>query len=180
MKCLFNGTIEINATCGREAEEIFKATYPGIKIEDWEVIREIIYSSNNFPTIEKIRMYDEDNNTFYRFQEPFYEMGNKSWGMIYATEEEALEDGGIVVNGKSCCMNHRYAWQYVDAFDNEALMIIVKGWSLGTGEDQYEDVVDIEEIIEIWNYDDFCKIIKEIEVLQNEDEEEYNYISYQE
>jgi len=172
MKCLFNGTIEISATCGREAEETFKATYPGIKIENWDVIREVIYSVNNAPTIEKIRMYDEDSNTFYRFQEPFYEMGKKSWGMIYASEKEALEDGGIVVNGKSCCINHRHAWQYADAFDKEALMMIVKGYGLGTGEDQYEEVVDVEEIVEIWSYEDFCNIVEDIENSMYEEDEE--------
>ena len=51
-------------------------------------------------------------------------------------------------------------------------MMIVKGYGLGTGEDQYEEVVDVEEIVEIWSYEDFCNIVEDIENSMYEEDEE--------
>ena len=62
-----------------------------------------IYEVNNKPTIDKIENFDDERNTYYRFQNKDWEMGTQSWGMIYSSPEEAIEDGSTVLNGKSCC-----------------------------------------------------------------------------
>ena len=55
--------------------------------------QELVYKVNGKPTIEKIEDYNYDDNMFYRFQNPSHEMGEESWGMIYKSKEEAIEDG---------------------------------------------------------------------------------------
>ena len=57
----------------------------------------ILYSVNNQPTAEKIEDYNDKSNMFYRFQDPTLEIGTQSWGMIYSTPEEAIEDGSTVL-----------------------------------------------------------------------------------
>ncbi|HBY21291.1 MAG TPA: hypothetical protein DEG71_09865 [Clostridiales bacterium] len=148
------------------------------------IIQEDHYPVNNFPTIDKIRMYDDDNTIYYRFQMPEWEMGTKSWGMIYDSEEEALENGGTVTEGKSACEKARFSYSfYSDAFGNTDRMLILKGYSLGRGPDQEEELVVVEEILEIWSYRDFCNLMEDVRQgmydEEEEEEEEYIYVPYQ-
>lgn len=120
-----------------------------------------IYEVNNIPTAEKIEEYNRDKNTFYRFQCKDWEMGTKSWGMIYSTQEEAIEDGSTVLDGKSCCRTANELYRFKNEFDNDFHVLVVKGWYVEEGHDG-EDVVDIEEITEIWSREDFLNIVKEM------------------
>ena len=120
-----------------------------------------LYKVNNVPTIEKIRLYDEDNNKYYRFQEKGLEIGTKSWEMLYSTEEEALEDGATVLNGKSCCSTATKLHGFRFEFDADYHVLVLTGQFVEVGHDD-EDVVDVEEIVEIWSYEDFCKMVADI------------------
>jgi len=130
------------------------------------------YPVNNKPNIDKIRMYDEDSNVFYRFQMPEWEMGTKSWGMIFDSEEDALENGGTVTEGKSACEKARFSYRYADAFGSTDRMLIIKGYSLGRGPDEEEELVVVEEILEVWSYNDFCNIVRDIRAGVYDEEDE--------
>jgi len=155
---LFNNTIKISALTEREANNIFKVKYPGVKIENSKVIREELHIVNNIPTIKKMSQYDNNNNIFYRFQSKFYEIGLQSWGMIYSSAEEAIEDGSDVLEGKSCCDNTKELYSYRHEFDRNYVVLIAKGDYIGSGHDN-ESVININDILEIWDYEEFCNIV---------------------
>lgn len=129
-----------------------------------------IYEVNNKPTQEKVRMYDEENNTYYRFQMKDWEMGTHSWGMIYDSAEEAIEcceDDGLtpetaVLDGKCCCFTAKELLRFCNAFDKDFRVLVVNGTYVEEGHDG-EDVVDIDGIIEIWDFDEFIELVDNIE-----------------
>ena len=120
-----------------------------------------IYTINNQPTNEKIQSYDANNDTYYRFQNPTHAAGSQSWGQVYSTPEEALEDGSTILNGKSCCSTASKLYGFRHEFDNDYVVLVLKGWYVEVGHDD-EDVVDIDEVLEIWSYDEFVSKVKEI------------------
>ena len=121
----------------------------------------ILYPVNNTPTPEKIESYNYDSNIFFRFQDPILEIGAQSWGMIYSSAEEAIEDGSTVLEGKSAFRTAKELYYYNGTIDPEAVILIIKGWSAGEGHDG-EDLIDIEEILEIWNMQEFENTIEEM------------------
>ena len=129
-----------------------------------------IYEVNNKPTIEKMMKYDEDNYTYYRFQEKDWEMGTQYWGMSYESAEDAIEhweDDGLtpeeaVLNGKSCCDTAHELLDYCDRFDKDFRVLVLTGNYVEEGHDG-ESVVDVDEILEIWDYNDFIKVANEME-----------------
>lgn len=129
-----------------------------------------IYEVNNKPTLEKIEKYNEDRYIFYRYQMKDWEMGTQSWGMIYSSAEEAIEcceDDGLtpdeaVLDGKSCCRTADELFGYSGNFDKDFRVLVVSGRSVGEGHDG-EDVVDIDEIIEIWDYTEFDELMMSME-----------------
>lgn len=121
-----------------------------------------MYEVNNTPTEEKIEMFDDERDTYYRFQNKEWEMGNQSWGMIYSTAEEAIEDGSTVLNGKSCCSTAKELYKFMDYFDNDFNVLILEGSWIEEGHDG-EDVVDVSSIKEIWSFEDFKKIMWDME-----------------
>ena len=128
------------------------------------------YEVNNMPTMEKINKYDEDRYTYYRFQEKDWEMGTESWGMVFSTREEAIEDceewgytpETAILNGKSCCDTAKELLSYCDRFDKDFRVLVLTGNYVEEGHDS-ESVVDVDEIVEIWDYDDFIKVANEME-----------------
>ena len=129
-----------------------------------------IYEVNNKPTLEKIEKYNEDRFTFYRYQCKDWEMGEYSWGMIYSTMEEAIEcceDDGLtedeaVLDGKSACNTANELFGFSGNFDKDFRVLVVSGKSVGTGHDG-EEVVDVDEILEIWDYEEFDKLMMSLE-----------------
>lgn len=127
------------------------------------------YEVNNIPTVEKIREYDEDRYTFYRYQMKDWEMGSQSWGMIYGSAEEAIEcceDDGLtpeeaVLDGKSCCSTAKEVWNFSDRFDKDFRVVVLTGNCIGEGHDG-EDVVDVDEILEVWDYNTFENLMAEL------------------
>jgi hypothetical protein len=116
--------------------------------------KELVYKITGKPTVEKLNEYSCDDNMFFRFQNPLREIGEESWGMIYKTKEEAIEDGCTILNGKSCCWNATDFAEYLPYYNNSYVIMIVKGFYVKDGHDE-EPVVDISKIVEVWDYDDF-------------------------
>ncbi|MCC0736683.1 hypothetical protein KGF36_18840 [Clostridioides sp. ZZV14-6009] len=121
-----------------------------------------LYQVNGKPTKSKVEEYDEGRYTFYRFQCKDWEMGTKSWGMIYNTEEESTEDDCEILEGKSCCETAKELVSYMSFFGNDFRVLVVEGDCVGEGHDG-ESVVDISRIVEIWGFNDFIKFMDEIE-----------------
>lgn len=119
------------------------------------------YEINNQPTVDKINEYDEDNRTYYRFQMKDWEMGTQSWGMIYNTPEEAIEDGSTVLEGKSCCSTANQLWDFAQCFDKDFRVLVVKGSYVEEGHDG-EEVVEIDEIVEIWGFNEFIACMQSV------------------
>jgi hypothetical protein len=129
-----------------------------------------IYEVNNKPTVEKIEKYDEKSNVYYRFQMKDWEMGTQSWGMIYGSAEEAIEcceDDGLtpqtaVLDGKSCCDTAKELMSFIQNFDKDFRVLVLSGSYVEEGHDG-ESVVDIDEILEIWDYDEFADLMIALE-----------------
>lgn len=129
-----------------------------------------IYEVNNNPTVKKINKYDDESDVYYRFQMKDWEMGNQSWGMIYdsaeeareAYEEEGLEPEEAVLNGKCCCSTAKELYSFVDAFDSDFRILVISGDYVEEGHDG-EDVVDVDEILEIWDFNKFIELIGDME-----------------
>lgn len=128
-----------------------------------------IYNVNGKPSKEKIEKYNEDRYTFFRFQNKDWEMGNKSWGMIYSSEEEArehYEDDGFeseadaILDGKSACSNAEDLMNFCSCFDSNYRVLVINGSCVGEGHDG-EDVVDVDEIVEVWDSDEFIGFMNE-------------------
>lgn len=126
----------------------------------------IFYEVTSQPTIDKINGYDNDNNIFYRFQMKDLEMGSRSWLMMYSSEDEAIEcckyDGltrdEAVLNGKSACSTAKELMSYVYFFDKDFRVMVLSGHRIGTGHDG-ESVVDVNKVIEIWDFDAFTVLM---------------------
>lgn len=117
----------------------------------------ILHKITGEPTLKKLKRYDSEKNIYYRLQDPKYELGTQSWGMIYSTPEEALEDGQTVLNGKSCWSTTKEMLGYTGTADPDAVVLVVVGDWVEIGHDD-EDVVDVEEILEVWDQKRFREI----------------------
>lgn len=128
-----------------------------------------IYTVNNQPTIQKIKEYNEQDNVYFRFQNSEWEMGEKSWGMIFDSEEDAIEnceEWGMtpeeaILDGKSACYTSTQALNFASNFDKEFVVLVLKGSYVQDGHDE-EPVIDVKEILEVWDYNEFCKVAFEI------------------
>ncbi|HCC07764.1 MAG TPA: hypothetical protein DEP72_06380 [Clostridiales bacterium] len=121
----------------------------------------ILYPVNNTPTPDKIENYNYNSNIFYRFQDPTLEIGTQSWGMIYTSAEEAIEDGSTVLEGKSCFGTAKELRFYNGTIDPEAVILVFSGWDAGTGHDG-ETLADIDQILEIWNMQEFKNTVNKM------------------
>lgn len=129
-----------------------------------------LYEVNNKPSIEKIESYDNDNYIYYRFQMKDWEMGTQSWGMIYNSAEEAIEnceDDGLtedeaVLDGKSACFTAKELMDFVCQFDKDFRVLVLNGNRVGEGHDG-EDVIEVNEVLEIWDFDEFTNLMLELE-----------------
>ena len=129
------------------------------------------WNVNNKPTEEKLNKYDNDKHIFYRVQDRDYELGTKSWGMIYGSEEEAreaYEEDGLnpddaILNGKSAWGTAREMHQYaISRFDSMTdVILVISGDYVEEGHDG-EDVVDVDEVLEVWDLDEFLDMVNEL------------------
>ena len=128
-----------------------------------------IYKVNGVPNLEKINEYDEQSNIYYRFQCKNWEMGTKSWGMVFTSEEDALENceewgmspEDAILNGKSACSTANHLWDFAQYFDKDFRVLVLNGDYVEEGHDG-EDVISVNDILEIWDYNDFINCMQEM------------------
>ncbi|MBC3889429.1 hypothetical protein GH810_14030 [Acetobacterium paludosum] len=118
-------------------------------------------------TKELIEKYDDDSQMFYRFQNPEWEVGDVSFGMIYSTEEEArqdFEDMGLdpeeaVLPGKSCMDTFAgiMSMRFVNEFDKDFNLIVFNGYDTGVSGHDDECVAEYYETVETFDFDEACQ-----------------------
>jgi hypothetical protein len=115
------------------------------------------------PTKELLYQYMNDNNAYFRYQNPKRKLDStsKSWGMIYSSEVEALEDGTAVEDGKSACNCPRsLALNYGQYYNNSYVVLVFAGNYNGTGADG-ESIVQYTETLDVFNKQEFEELLKE-------------------
>ena len=91
-------------------------------------------------TVKQIEKFDNDENVFYRFQNPDFEVGTESWGMIYNTREEAIEacmeendcsyeeaEEYAILPGKSCMPTFESILDFARWYDDDYVLLIFRG-----------------------------------------------------
>jgi len=89
-------------------------------------------------TNELINKFDEEDGVFYRFQNKDYDISGdyeESWGMIYSTKYEAMEDyesmdlnpEDAVLPGKSCMTTFDEIMSFISSFDSDFVLLIFDG-----------------------------------------------------
>jgi hypothetical protein len=93
---------------------------------------------------------------FFRYQDPKFindlSQESKSWGMIYGSEEEALEDGSEVLEGKSCMTNPYQLWTgWGEYFQEDDVIMVFDGEDTGTIGHDEENVATFTSFIDAFN-----------------------------
>ena len=124
-----------------------------------------VFEVTGRPNAEEIIKYTEMENIFFRFQNPCYAIEGEytqSWGMIYSTAEEAIEnceDDGLtedeaVLSGKSCMPTFHEIIHWGSQFNDDDVLLIFKGYdTYETGHDG-EYVADYDETVAVWSVKD--------------------------
>jgi hypothetical protein len=122
------------------------------------------YEITGEPTEELVEKFNKDNNIFFRFQNPEWELTpeSKSWGMIYGSEEEALEsaeEDGLteeeaVLPGKSCMDTLQGLWNWADQFDNNNVVLVFEGDDTGVNGHDDEYVAEFIKPVAVWSIED--------------------------
>lgn len=115
------------------------------------------------PTIELLRELQKD--CYFRFQNPnrILTEDSKSWGMIYSSEKEAIEEGSDVLEGKSCVDSPEKLIDWSNYYDSKYYVVLAfKGEYNGTGHDG-EDVVKYKETVEVLHLDRFLDLFRDEE-----------------
>lgn len=123
-----------------------------------------MYKVAGKPTEEMVEKFNEDSNIFFRFQNPNWELDqdSKSWGMIYGSEEEAIEnceDDGLsedeaVLPGKSCMDTLEGVWEWADQFDDSYVVLVFEGDDTGVNGHQDEYVTEFIKPVAVWSMED--------------------------
>ena len=128
-------------------------------------------------TVKEIEKFDNDKNVFYRFQNPDFEVGEESWGMIYNTREEAIEaymeendcsyeeaEEYAILPGKSCMPTFEGILNFASSFDDDFVLLIFKGEDTRyTGHDD-EYVARYDETITTLSMDEVVDLLNEMDL----------------
>lgn len=126
-----------------------------------------MFTVNAMATEETLNGIEYEDDWYLRFQNKNLEIGEQSWEMMYETadeareayEEDGLDPDDAVLDGKSCCCTWHEAAEYAGYYDEkDTVVLLIRGFCNCTGHDG-EAVVDISEIAEIYDYDQFCNVI---------------------
>lgn len=118
-----------------------------------------------------INKLDNDRNVFYRFQDKSFDIDadhSESWGMIYSTRQDAIEDymsdydcdeeeaeENAILPGKSCMTTLQEIWKWSGEFDSKNFVLLAF-----YGTDTYaeghdgEYVAEFNEAAAIFDIDD--------------------------
>lgn len=125
--------------------------------------KNLVYKVNGVPTQELIEKLDNNDNIFFRFQEPHQKLTSrsKSWGMIYSTEREAIADGCEILPGKSCMPTFAEILRWLDYYCKDYILLAFEGNDTGyTGHDG-EYVATYYKKVAVWNFEDVKKYAEE-------------------
>ena len=128
-------------------------------------------------TVKEIEKFDNDKNVFYRFQNPNFEVGEESWGMIYNTREEAIEacmeenecsyeeaEDYAILPGKSCMPTFEGILNFASSFDDDYVLLIVAGEDTRyTGHDD-EYVARYDSTITTLSMDEVVELATEMDL----------------
>ena len=122
------------------------------------------YEITGKPAEELVEKFNKDNNIFFRFQNPEWKLTpeSRSWGMIYGSEEEALEsaeEDGLteeeaVLPGKSCMDTLEGVWNWADQFDDSYVILVFEGEDTGVNGHDDEYVAEFIKPIAVWSIED--------------------------
>lgn len=124
-----------------------------------------MYTVTDKPTEKIVEKFNKDNHIFFRFQNPNWELNqnSKSWGMIYSSEEEAIEcceDDGLtedeaVLPGKSCMNTLEGIWEWADRFNFDTdIVLVFEGDDTGVNGHDDEYVAEFIKPIAVWSIKD--------------------------
>ena len=128
-------------------------------------------------TVKEIEKFDNDKNVFYRFQNPNFEVGEESWGMIYNTREEAIEacmeendcsyeeaEEYAILPGKSCMPTFEGIMNFASSFDDDYVLLIFRGEDTRcTGHDE-EYVARYDETIAELTMSEVMELVDEMDL----------------
>ena len=126
-----------------------------------------MFTVNAIATEEKLNDIEYEDDWYLRFQNKNWEIGEQSWEMMYETaeeareayEEEGFDPDDAVLDGKSCCCTWHEAAEYAGYYEEkDTVVLLIQGFCNCTGHEG-EAVVDISEIAEVYDYDQFCNVI---------------------
>lgn len=118
-------------------------------------------------TMELINKIDNNDNLFWRFQDPKLEVGEESWGMIYSSREEAIQDymdtldisyeeaeSQAILPGKSCELTFKEIMSYACEFDKSYNLIVFEGSDTYTTGHDGECVANYYSTVYIFKFED--------------------------
>lgn len=133
------------------------------------------YEVNGHINSENLEKYNNDNNIFFRFQNPEWEIDEEheeSWGMIFSTREEAIEEAEewgmtedeAILPGKSCMPTLQGLMSWSSEFDKNYVVLVFKGYDTRVTGHDGEYVAEFNEAVEVW---DFQEVLDYMERLEN-------------
>lgn len=135
--------------------------------------KKIYYEPNAKLTEKLIEKLDNDPNIFWRFQGADWEISGEheeSWGMIYSSREEAIQDwmdnmecsyeeaeAEAILPGKSCMPTFKETISFYSRFDSDFVLMAFEGSDTGATGHDGEYVATFYEPVAIFSYDDAIK-----------------------
>ena len=132
--------------------------------------KNIVYKVNGKPNFKNINKFDDDEEIFYRWQNPYNKNTSRScsWGMIYESKREAIKaaDGDeeyAILPGKSCMPTFKEILNWMGCFGEKDVLLIFKGYDTRcTGHDG-EYVATYCKKVAVWSYEDVLNFVNENE-----------------
>lgn len=130
--------------------------------------KELIFEVTGKANAKDIVKYTDMENVWFRFQNPCNAIKGEytqSWGMIYDSAEEAIEnceddnltEDEAVLSGKSCMPSLHEIMNWSQYYNNSDVLLIFKGYDTReTGHDG-EYVAEYDELVAVWSMEDVIK-----------------------
>lgn len=135
--------------------------------------KNLIYKVNGVPTKELVERFNNDDNIFFRFQEPHQKLTSRScsWGMIFQSKAEAIRDceqwgmtpDEAVLPGKSCTAKLKDLEKWICEFSNNYVVLAFEGTDTGVAGHDGEYVATYHKKVAVWSIEDVKKYLEENE-----------------